>query len=337
MAKDRSYKVLTGLYFLIIIALLVLISISIVGITFGKIDGLNVANIQNNVFALILAGVTITLASSIILPKFLIEQSVRDEIEKRSKTIEERLEQKYGTHINTTDAHLSRMIGYLLSKDNSLKLKFDDTDLSELLHDYNWSAGWALRSFKNYLRVSTKKSVMGEAVNATNYSDLIQITINLVSVATVKIFESTGYADFEKFSKEEIQALIPLFESDNIEDNWVSVHKRSVKEAFDIEYMYETNYDDYTSDMIKLARSFFKAITPLTLFSILLLIENARMTRAHFDPRDIADEIVDKSNFETDKGYRQIVRKIFLEAENLISINADRLETEQAERIFVMA
>lgn len=311
-------KILIGLYYLIVILLLAIILISLWFLFFGETHlPIGEVKIQSGVFGLIIAGITIILASSIILPKFLIEQAVQEEISKRGASIEKKIEKEYGTHINTTDAHISRMIAYLLSNDNILKEyglngeKSSDYSDANILHGYSWTAGWAFRSFKNYLRISNKDNVIGESVRPKNYHDLIKITENIVQRSKDKIFEYTGYNKIEDINKDSIYTIANKFEGETIEDNWTSVHRRSIKEILDIEYMYNKNKLKLEKEMRIQTGDFLSTSTPLILFSIFVIISYSHKDNPSFKINNMAEEIINISNYKSEEEYSEYVNKLY--------------------------
>lgn len=180
-------KAFSILYLLTVLAILVLIIVSIVNSIVNHSP--SAIDDPNTTFAVILAGITITLTSSIIIPKVLLKGEVEDEVENLKKDIYSQLTDDFlpslQSHVNVTDAHLSRMIGHLMLENAESKI----SDKKEYLFQLVWSIGWALRSYKNYISGAAGVDVMGERVSLDNYRDLIKINNDTSFTAKSKIFK----------------------------------------------------------------------------------------------------------------------------------------------------
>ncbi len=227
MSKEEWINFIFSLmYLLVVIGILVLIGLGIWGSIFGE----PTSNASESTFEVILAGITITLASSIILPKVLLRNEVEASLQtmKRELIEEFRREElpKFLTDTLVLDGHISRMIGTLLlsSKDEEHK--------SEYMYNIIWSLSWSIRAYKKYIKASQGQTVTGEDVTLENYHDLVLIIdenskmcYHLLLEEVEKHSSVVGFRDL----------LLALENIETIERN-KALFYRIIKEAVDIEY-----------------------------------------------------------------------------------------------------
>lgn len=138
------------IYMTIIILLLILISLSLFTFISNPNSTPSSDKISNMVVNFILAGLAIFIAASVFLPKFALEETVKNAIDKEKKKL---AKDKFNFEIEIlkTEAHDNRMNSYFLL----------------INKDYIWSFGWAIKSYKQYLLLMKREDF------TISYQDLI--------------------------------------------------------------------------------------------------------------------------------------------------------------------
>ena len=336
---NKFFRKLATTFYSIIFMLMMLCVFIIVGyaiiILFDIKDFSNANNLlEGSIFSLILTGIAIILGTSIFIPRYVIEQKVDEELEKKSDDIRNKLEETHGSHISNIDAQLSRMISYLLEQNATLNSKIDKSKTGESISIYLWASGWSSRSFKNYLRISDKDDVLGESTGHKNYNDLIKIIIGIVKRTENMVlnFLEEKHLEIESQSENPSRSLnfesIKQFFIDNkLEEDWDALHKRSVKEILDNEYKFD--FGDYDYDLKSPANKFINASASVGYVSLLTLVYQFKdKPKEYVKVEELAESIILKSSFKEDYRYQELVKDVFkgAESELKVGINIDSLK-----------
>ena len=237
--SDLLSRLFSILYFLVILGMLALIGISIYASLCGKSNP-SVTD-SNAVFAVILAGITIVLTTALVIPKIVIRGEVASEIGKLKQDIIDHIKeneiQLFNTPVNVTDAHLSRMMGFLLL-DKASRRENVEKDQKEYLYELIWAIGWASRSYKNYIRGAKGTVVMGERVSLTNYSDLLNLNISTLKFAKEELFHRLIDPDDSNKMISTLEIVKRLFAEAGADEQekYLGLFYRTIKEAVDIDY-----------------------------------------------------------------------------------------------------
>lgn len=304
-------KIFSILYLLSVLGILALIIVSIV----NSINNNSPSAIDDpsSTFALILAGITITLTSSIIIPKVLLKGEVQEEVEKFNDDIYKQLKEEYlpllDTHVNVTDAHLSRMIGYLLLENS--KNKRENT--KEYLYQLIWSIGWALRSYKNYIRGAAGVDVMGEKVSIENYRDLIKINNDTSDTAKKLLFdEIDNCTDISEVGR-------IFFSSDSNpqeQEEYSSLFYRTIKETIEIDYQANCLwFKQKNKKKLVLSKSskvlldeWLAIISPVTTLLIAISFNHLSATKNLTERqlrRQFMDDVIRRSSYDRDDEFER--------------------------------
>lgn len=301
-------------YFVCVLGIMILVGLAI----YASVNTPNLNTTNNHkiitdhtaIFAVILAGLTITLASSIIIPKVLLKFEVESQLSQLKlefkKEFKEEVLPKFLTENKVTDAHLSRMIGYtILHQSNFTKKKSE----SEHLYQLTWSIGWALRSYKRYIEASEGESITGEDISLENYDDLISINHETMSRASIQILKIANKCKtIQKFHS-------LIFDSSNgqeINNRNLAQLYRTIKETVDIDH--EINYlqqQPETKSRInhnaeRQVKRWLKSVSPITS----LIIATCFYHLSEIQKNDNAEamdllleEIKRRSNFKKDETF----------------------------------
>lgn len=230
MDKEISFETkYKTLYFIAVILVLLIIALILIMMICTIVCGDNCKlytfniNFQTIEFSVILTLLGIFAAGAVILPKVFLRREVKEcVLEEMENTVKERvehecqkyIEQKFSTVSNEQhrmDAHLSRMISFLIRDDYPL-----------------WSIGWAFRSLKRYKELSSDK------VGLSEYIDFV----NFLSETIIVKSKNSFFDNIEKTNDLNKAIVIGLKnEADkSCEENFLRPAIRAIKDIVDFEY-----------------------------------------------------------------------------------------------------
>ncbi|WP_421879793.1 hypothetical protein [Marinoscillum sp.] len=284
--KNRYEKALGLLYFGIIFLIFLLIVVSIVAVTF---TGAKEVEVNNGTFGLILAGITITLASSIIIPKITLEKDVKEEV---AKGFDEavlkfrgEIEESYHKDLYRTDAHLSKMIAFFLFQDQPI-----------------WSIGWTFRSFKRYVKLGISSK---NRKDLNTYKEFAFFLSDNLKRAESCFFDSLGNdIDSRDTLHQRIKDRIYNVEA-KYETNESDLILRTCKDVLDFEFniTYNKVLDNYGSDIQKETEKMIKNVSVLVK-CLLVFFEKERTKEITYN------KVIGISEYYNDGNYQLAVNNL---------------------------
>ena len=219
--KDILYLCVLLFVVLMIIGVTIMTAVSFYKILSAKEQVPVEVSVLGVEFTLLLTGLTVFIAGSILMPKVLLEHEVQeaveryaaDEIQNKAKTCVDSKVQDAKNDNMKTDAHLSRMIAFGLTE------KFPV-----------WSIGWAFRSLKRYVKLDAKK------IGFKEYRDFIEFIQTAVIEKSSNIFLSS----FDIENESDYSALFEKIRDEALKSNEKNVFRpsiRAIKDIADFEYM----------------------------------------------------------------------------------------------------
>lgn len=180
------HTVLNFLYAILALLLVFGLALIVWAIIF-KQDALQLydAELPATLVGLLLTGVTLSIASAIIIPRIALRQAVDeavrasvDEIEAAVREeFEKEAHKRYEIEIRRADAHLSRMVAYFLIEGKQ--------------PDVLWGMGWILRSARRYYLLDNTP------VDMSSYIDLVEMLAGFTDTATRQLCEASCKAPAE--------------------------------------------------------------------------------------------------------------------------------------------
>ncbi len=243
--------------FVLLFVLLMIVGVMIMtGVSFYKIlsstEEISVdASLMGVEFTLLLTGLTVFIAGSILMPKVLLEHEVQEAVERYAADEIDKLAEKcldfrindVKNDITKCDAHLSRMIALNLSKESPV-----------------WSIGWSFRSLKRYQKLDSEK------IGIDDYIDFIELIRNKIIKGSIENFRKKMQGEGQGSSLPVVECAwrVIINELGNAgnqnlkdKDNYDSMRTtiRAVKDIVDFEYTVrnqkEANNDEKVSEVLK--------------------------------------------------------------------------------------
>ena len=215
-------------YFIIFIMIIGILTFSFFIGFFGKNISINVNNDIS--FSLILTSLAILFASSVIVPKFMLRHEVDNAIiSKYENEWKHRISKEIKTIIDSgpnkelwrTDAHLSRMIAFFLTK--------NDANVYPI-----WAIGWCFRSLKRYSKL--------ENLGVDEYQDFLKLVRIILRKVTLEFSQKapSSFSDNidDIFHKKFFEYILEKIENgswDSENDEYRTLF-RAIKDAIDFEF-----------------------------------------------------------------------------------------------------
>lgn len=215
----KIYEILYFIAVILILLIIVCIFLMIIcAVKFGdkcELYGLRI-DFKTIEFSAILSLIGIFGAGSVVLPKVFLRREVKEcVLEEMENTVKDRVERECQQYIELKfnavsnnqykiDAHISRMISFLLCKENPL-----------------WSIGWAFRSLKSY------NTLLNNEIGLNEYVDFVFFLKENVIIQAVASF-------YDEFNNQNLDN--ELNEKFVKEGEFLGLVTRTVKDIIDFEY-----------------------------------------------------------------------------------------------------
>lgn len=280
-----SVPIIESIFGLLVLAI---IGMVIYTVLFGSSN-----NFDTNILAILVGTISLMLSASILIPKFTLKNEVNnciyDHYNEITNDVEKMLNEKlnedfiHKTELYRLDAHLSRMIGFLLVSQDSI-----------------WAIGWLFRSLKRYIRLPVD--------DINSYLDFVQFINREIEKSKFnlsnKIVIDLNLGTQGKISIDKCQEVFEriIFDNAPVEKDEIRRVIRAIKDIIDFIYYTEIQerikIPNINNRLLnELRKEEVNNINILKLLLLLLFLNKKELMSAE----KIADEIYKISDYKKNK------------------------------------